>query len=101
MLRVLGVSFVITFGLRAVPYVLFGGRAKLPDWLDFLGRYLPPAIMASLVVYAAKDVFLLDEGTMPLLLALGATVGVHLLRRNTALSIVLGTAVYMVLLRIL
>ena len=47
MLRVLGVSFVITFGLRAVPYVLFGGRAKLPDWLDFLGRYLPPAIMAS------------------------------------------------------
>lgn len=101
MLKVLLVSFIITFGLRAVPYLFFGRRAELPAWLEYLGHYLPPAIMASLVIYAAKEVFLFDTTFGAMITGVGATIGIHLFKRNTALSIIIGTAVYMVLLRIL
>ncbi|MBQ4608412.1 MAG: AzlD domain-containing protein, partial [Clostridia bacterium] len=62
---------------------------------------LPPAIMAALVVYCLKSVpygtFM--DGAMQL--AAGAVVvAVHLLRRNTLLSIAAGTAVYMLLIRL-
>lgn len=100
MMTAILVSGLITFGLRAIPYIFFGSRANLPSSIVYLGKYLPPAIMAALVIYTTKDLFLFDSSFGPLLVAVVATTGIHLAKRNTFLSIIVGTAIYMLLLRL-
>lgn len=91
----------VTIALRALPFVCFGGKDGMPGWLASLGGMLPPAIMAALVVYCLKSVPFgaLGDGARQLAAA-AAVVMLHVLRRNTLLSIAGGTAVYMVLIRI-
>lgn len=91
----------VTIALRALPFVCFGGKDGMPGWLASLGSMLPPAIMAALVVYCLKSVPFgaLGDGARQLAAA-AAVVMLHVLRRNTLLSIAGGTAVYMVLIRI-
>ena len=55
-LIMIAVSALCTFFLRALPFLAFGGSQKMPDWLDRLGKTLPSAIMAVLIVYCLKDV---------------------------------------------
>ena len=101
-LLVVLVSFACTFFLRALPFLAFSGERKMPAWLERLSHALPPAIMAVLVVYCLKSVP--DEwypGGLCQLLGVGATVGMHKWKHSTFLSILVGTAVYMVLLRVL
>ena len=50
----IAVSALITFGLRALPFVLFRGGRSMPDWMKRLGQILPSAIMAVLIVYCLK-----------------------------------------------
>ena len=101
-LLVVLVSFSCTFFLRALPFLAFSGERKMPDWMDRLSHALPPAIMAVLVVYCLKDVP--DEwypGGLCKLLAVAITALVHKWKHNTFLSIILGTAAYMILIRVL
>lgn len=101
-LLVIAVSFACTFFLRALPFLAFSGERKMPDWMDRLSHALPPAIMAVLVVYCLKDVP--DEwypGGLCKLLAVAITALAHKWKHNTFLSIILGTAAYMVLIRVL
>ena len=101
-LLVIFVSFACTFFLRALPFLAFSGERKMPAWLDRLSHALPPAIMAVLVVYCLKSVP--DEwypGGLCQLLAAAITALTHKWRHNTFLSIIAGTAVYMVLIRVL
>ncbi|MBR4039243.1 MAG: AzlD domain-containing protein [Clostridia bacterium] len=90
----------VTLALRALPFLFFGGRDGVPGWVASLGSKLPAAIMAALVVYCLKSV---PYGTFAdgayQLIAGAVVVAVHLLRRNTLLSIAVGTAVYMILIR--
>ena len=96
------ISFVCTYFLRALPFLAFSGDRKMPDWLDSLSHALPPAIMAVLVIYCLKDV---PSGFYPggvcKLLAVAVTAACHKWKHNTFLSIAAGTAVYMLLIRIL
>ena len=92
------VSAVITLGLRAFPFLVFrGDRQMLKD----LGKVLPAAIMAVLVVYCLKDVTtaFADTGLWQVIAAL-ATGICYKCSHNTFVSIVLGTACYMILLRL-
>lgn len=91
----------VTIALRALPFVCFGGKDGMPGWVASLGSMLPSAIMAALVVYCLKSVPFgaLGDGARQLAAA-AAVVVLHVLRRNTLLSIAGGTAVYMVLIRI-
>ena len=43
-------SAVITLGLRAFPFLVFGKQRRMPDKLVRLGDMLPSAIMAVLVI---------------------------------------------------
>ena len=50
----------LSFLLRALPFLLFGGRKEPPCVVKYIGRVLAPAAIAMLVVYcyageAAKD----------------------------------------------
>lgn len=91
----------VTLLLRAAPFFFFGGKDGVPRIVTKLGGMLPAAIMAALVVYCLKGV---PFGTFAdgarQILAAAVVVAVHLLRRNTLLSIAAGTAVYMLLIRL-
>ena len=51
---IIAVVAVLTFLTRAFPFVLFGRNKKVPDIIQYLGKILPPAIIATLVVYCVK-----------------------------------------------
>lgn len=90
------ISFV-TIGLRAIPFLIFGTK-KTPEFVAFLGKYLPYAIMGMLVVYCLKGIHLFRAPYgIPELLAVLAVVLLHLWKRNTLLSIGVGTMCYMFL----
>jgi branched-subunit amino acid transport protein AzlD len=90
----------ITFGLRATPFVLFSRTGTTPKVITYLGNTLPPAVMGMLIVYCLKNVSVLNAPFgIPELLAVVAVVVLHLWRRNNLLSILGGTALYMVLIQ--
>lgn len=49
-IAVIAAIALVTWALRAVPFLLFGGR-PLPKTVQYLGQVLPPAIMTALVIY--------------------------------------------------
>lgn len=91
-------SAVCTLILRALPFVLMGGKRRVPDKIRYLGRILPSAIMAVLIVYCLKAVpeDFMGKGLFQLI-AVAFCAGLHIWKKNTLLSIVLSTAVYMIL----
>ena len=91
----------VTALLRFLPFLIFKGRST-PRAVAYLGRVLPPAIMGMLVVYCLRSVsFGALTGWMPALAATAVTAGLHLWRKNTLVSIIGGTAVYMLLIRLI
>lgn len=97
----IAVCAAATIFTRAVPFLLFGGRRKMPAALSRAAAALPPAIIAVLVIYCLKaDILAPGPGAAASLLAICATAAVHLWKRNTLLSISVGTIIYMVLIRI-
>ncbi len=53
---IVAVAAACTYLLRAAAFVLFSGKKQLPKSIDYLGRVLPPAIIAILVVYCLKSI---------------------------------------------
>ncbi len=93
MLCVVGACFAVNYGLRALPFLLFAGRDRaLPQWVERLGNFLSPVIIAMLVAYSYSS---LEWKTAWPYLAGAATVGLQLWKRNPLASIVAGTALYM------
>ena len=91
----------ITLLTRALPFMFFGGKRGIPRLVSALGKTLPSAIMAALVVYCLKGVpFGTFTDGAKQLVAAGAVVALHLWKRSTLLSIGVGTALYMILIRI-
>ena len=78
----------VTALLRFAPFAVFGGGRPTPRYILYLGRVLPCAIMAMLVVYCLRGADPLGPThALPELLAGAAVVGLHLWRKNTLLSI--------------
>ncbi|MBQ3403071.1 MAG: AzlD domain-containing protein [Synergistaceae bacterium] len=88
------VSGAVTVLLRFLPFVAFGKRR--PGFVLYLGRVLPPAVMAMLAVYCLRGVnFLTGSHGLPEAMACVVVVVLHAWRRNTLLSITAGTVLYM------
>lgn len=97
------VSVACTLSLRALPFLIFTKNRPMPEWLRRLGKTLPMAIMAVLVVYCLKYAFG-DPVHTGIPQALGVEVAAaasYKWKHSTLLSILLGTATVMLLLRIL
>lgn len=91
----------VTAALRYLPFILLGDRRSTPPFLTYLGRVLPYAAMGMLVVYCLKDVEpALPASVLPAALGVAVTAGLQLWRRQTILSIIGGTAVYMLLVQL-
>ena len=92
------VSGLVTLALRFLPFLIFGGKRETPALISYLGKVLPNAIMAMLVVYCLRSVSVLESPHgMPELLACVSVVLLHVWKRSTILSIMGGTVVYMLL----
>ncbi|MFH8790229.1 branched-chain amino acid transporter permease [Streptomyces roseoverticillatus] len=101
MIAALATMLAVTFMLRALPFAVLKtlrSSALVADVIDFLNRYMPVGILVILVTYSLRDVSLTSapHGT-PEALGLLATAGLHLWKRNLVLSIIGGTAVYVLL----
>ena len=93
-------SALITFGLRALPFVLFRGGRSMPEWMQRLGQILPSAIMAVLIVYCLKGAKSNPIGIgIPGIIAVAVVVASYRRKHNTFISIIVGTAAYMIMLR--
>lgn len=98
MILVVAVCTLIT---RLIPFVLFGGKRKVPAAVTYLGNILPPAIMATLVVYCLKGADLFSETHgIPEFLSTIIVALLHAWKRNILLSITAGTLCYMFLIQV-
>ena len=82
---------------RFLPFLVFAGRPT-PRYIQYLGKLLPGAVFAMLVLYCLRNVtpFAYSYG-LPELIAVAVTAGLHLWKRNMLLSIASGTVCYMLL----
>lgn len=95
---IVAVAAVCTFATRLVPFVLFSGKKEPPKFVRYLGSVLPVAIIGVLIVYGIGDVRDIGiNGLVPKLIAVAATALVHIWKKNTLLSIAVGTIGYMLL----
>lgn len=92
---------LVTTALRAIPFLIFGGKRKAPEYITKLSSLLPYAVMAMLVVYCLKNIsFSSVNAFLPELICAGIVVLLHLWKHNTILSIVVGTVGYMILVQL-
>ena len=83
---------------RFLPFRVFRPKRPTPRYIQYLGRVLPGAIFAMLIIYCLRDVSLLQGSHgLPELMAIAVTVGLHLWKRQMLLSIAGGTICYMLL----
>lgn len=93
---------VVTFMTRALPFLVFPAGKPTPKYIQYLGKALPLAVFGMLVVYCLKDVQWLEGSHgIPEILGIAAVVLMHLWRRQLFLSMAVGTAVYMILIRVM
>lgn len=94
----IAVMAIVTFLTRVLPFLLFDRGESPPKLVLYLGRVLPPAIIAMLIVYCLRGVsFSTPGGWVPQLLCVAVVVALHLWKHNNLLSIFGGTILYMVL----
>ncbi len=85
---------------RYLPFLIFNGKKPTPKYIEYLGKALPAAIFGMLVIYSLKDTTILTGSHgLPELIAIAATVGLHLWRRQMLISIAGGTVCYMLLIQ--
>lgn len=96
------ITALVTFATRALPFIIFHGERQMPAFIKNIADRLPPAIIAVLVIYCLKGaLFEISTTAAASAIAIIAVVLLHLWKRNTLLSIAVGTVIYMVCIRIL
>ena len=103
---VIFVCALMIFAERAFPFILFS-KTNPPKIIKIIQKFIPTMVISCLLVYCLKDITFTDEkglylkGFIPSLSALFVTLGLQLWKKNTLLSILSGTVLYMLMLRIL
>ena len=97
---VIVVTALVTWALRAFPFLIFGKR-PLPEMVHYLGRVLPPAIMTVLVIYCLRETSFIEYPFgIPEIIASLLVIVLQWIRGNMYLSIVAGTVCYMILIHL-
>ncbi|MCL1878073.1 MAG: AzlD domain-containing protein [Defluviitaleaceae bacterium] len=94
-IAVLAIGTAIT---RFLPFILFPTAESAPRFVHYLGKMLPTAAISLLVIYSFRDIELTAAPHgLPEVISVAAVAGLHIWRKNTLLSIGVGTALYMLL----
>src|SRR5699024_943736 len=90
---------IIIFLTRIITFIAFR-KNEIHEKIDYLGKILPTAIMATLIVYCVRNV---DYGNfndiMSQFLSIGVVYILHKWKKNILLSIGVGTVFYMIIIR--
>ena len=98
---VIAVTALVTAVLRFVPFLIFGGKRETPAYISYLGRLLPYAVMAMLVVYCLRNIsFAAAPFGAPELISCAVVALLHVWKRSSILSILGGTVCYMLLVQL-
>ena len=96
----IAVAAVCTFATRLFPFAVFRKSETIPENVQYLGKVLPPAVIGTLIIYCLKNVdFLKFPSGIAELISIALVVVIHAWKKNTLISIGLGTACYMILIR--
>lgn len=115
----IAVMAIVTFLTRFLPFLLFDRGDSPPKLVLYLGRVLPPAVIAMLIVYCLRNPSVTADGALtanlpgllvpvvsffvgwaPQLIAGLAVIVLHAWKRNNLLSIFGGTVLYMFLVQV-
>ena len=102
LILIIAVCALCTMLTRAIPFLIFRDEQKVPKIVLYLGKVLPPAVIATLVIFALRNTNILSgsHGIPELIGVLTAGV-LHWIWRNSFVSIGVATVLYMVLLRVM
>lgn len=94
------IAVAVTALLRFLPFIVFGQGRRTPELIVYLGKVLPYAIMGMLVVFCLRNVPVKEAPHgLPEWIACGVIIGMQFLKKNTILSILTGTVVYMIMIQ--
>lgn len=115
----IAVMAIVTFLTRFLPFLLFDRGDSPPKLVLYLGRVLPPAVIAMLIIYCLRSpavtvspelianmsgwwasIVSFIVGWAPQLIAGAVVVVLHAWKRNNLLSIFSGTILYMILVQV-
>lgn len=97
---VIAIMAIVTIALRFLPFIVFDHGEQLPEWITYLGKVLPPAIMSMLLVYCLRNINLVEGNHgFPEVICVGIAMLIHNWKRNTLLSIGVSTLLYMIIMQ--
>ncbi|NLB78284.1 MAG: branched-chain amino acid transporter AzlD [Clostridiaceae bacterium] len=100
-LLLVAVVALATHITRALPFIIFPENKETPKYVLYLGKVLPYAAMALLVIYCLRNIsFTSTPYGIPEIIAVLCVVILHLWKENTLLSVGAGTAIYMILVQL-
>lgn len=95
------IIFLATIIMRFLPFVAFPENKPTPRFIQYLGKYLPGAVFGLLIVFALKDVTILEGSHgLPEIIAIAVTALLHLWKKQMIISISGGTICYMLLVQL-
>ena len=95
-----GLVSLATILTRALPFILFPENKRIPKNIKYLSDVLPYTIIGMLVVYCLKDIsFRIHPYALPEIISIAVITILHLWRKNTLLSIGIGSFVYIILIQ--
>ena len=94
----IGMCVLATLITRFLPFILFSEKKKTPKFIEYLGKALPAAIFALLVVYCLKNIDItFGSRGIPEFISIAVVTALHLWKRKILLSMAGGTFCYMLL----
>lgn len=89
-----------TMVTRFLPFLIFPSNKPTPEYILYLGKVLPFAVIGLLVVYCLKNVsFTTPVYGLPEILSIALIIVLHCWKRSMLISIAGGTILYMFLIQ--
>lgn len=99
---VIAIMAAVTYLTRALPFLLLEKGGKTPKVVEYLGKVLPPALMTFLLIYCVRNADWTGKSHgLPELIGVATAMLLHWWKRNTFISILVSTVVYMGLIHLL
>ena len=98
----IGMCVLATLLTRFLPFLVFSEKKKTPKFIEYIGKALPAAIFALLVVYCLKNVDVTaGSHGIPEFISVAVVAALHLWKRKILLSMAGGTLCYMLLVQLI
>lgn len=98
----IGLCVLGTMTTRFLPFIIFRESKETPEFIQYIGNFLPSVVFGMLVIYCLRNVNV-PQGThgIPEAISILVTSGLHIWKRQMMLSIAGGTICYMILIHMI